>query len=225
MRRISILAIAGALVSSFTGCARSPVESFKVLGFRGMRVIYVFDSADVEVKDRAPRFANVDVIRGQESPEVGVRSFTGQGLYAWGANCGAKFTPKRGSWDSRMGLSHASDGWNVGDVQVMRNYSRAVNVDYLVVLNRVAVTRGNVVQSGEQVKGTLGYSDVTLDISIIDTRDGKRVWRSLAQGRSEALDSLHRLTPKALEMAVDNFYASLPYVQRWECADLADRFK
>ena len=224
MRRfmLSSIALAGLFLA---GCARSPAESFGMVGFRGMRVVFVSDSADVTIRDEAPRFAGIPVLPRPESPEVGIRMEVGQRLYAWGAACGSKFIPKRGSWDAKMGLSHASDGWNVADPAFLRNYARTTNTDYIVVLNRVIVRRGDVARSGELVLGKLGFSDVTLDISVIDAREGNRVWRSPAQGRFEALKELDGVTSRAINISIDNFYAAIPQVHRWGCADMVDNFQ
>lgn len=224
MRRplLSLFALVGALAA---GCSRSPAESFGMIGFRGMRVVYVSDSADVLTRDESPRFETLPVLPGSESPEVSIRAAVGQRLYAWGANCGSKYVPKRGSWDPKMGLSKASDGWNVADPAFLRNYARTTNTDYIVVLNRVVFRRGDVTRSGEQVLGKLGFADVTLDISVIDAREGKRVWRSPAQGRAESLTELQGLTNKGIASAVDNFYAAIPQVHRWGCSDMVDNFK
>lgn len=224
MRRftLSLIAVMGVLA---TNCSRSPAESFGMIGFRGMRVVYVSDSADITLKNESTRFESISVLPAGESPEVALRAEVGQRMYAWGANCGSKYVPKRGSWSPKMGLSHASDGWNVADPAFLRNYARTTNTDYIVVLNRVIVRRGDVTRSGEQVLGKLGFADVTLDISVIDAREGSRVWRSPAQGRAESLTELQGITSKGIDIAIDNFYAAIPQVHRWGCSDMVDNFK
>ncbi|MBK9577912.1 MAG: hypothetical protein IPK50_08440 [Fibrobacterota bacterium] len=224
MRRFT-LSFFALMVAMATGCSRSPAESFGMIGFRGMRVVYVSDSADVTYRDEATRFESIPLLTRPESPEVAVRAEVGQRLYAWGANCGSKYVPKRGSWDPKMGLSKASDGWNVASPAFLRNYARTTNTDYIVVLNRVMVRRGDVTRSGEKVLGKLGFADITLDLSVIDAREGKRVWRSPAQGRAESLTELGSLTGKAIDISIDNFYAAIPQVHRWGCADMVDNFK
>jgi hypothetical protein len=124
-----------------------------------------------------------------------------------------------------MGLSHAKDGWNVGDPAVLRGYTRATNTDYIVVLNKVALRRGQLARPDEGYAVRPFFADISLDISVIDAKEGKRVWRSPAQGRVESTDSLSRLVPKAIDLAVDNFFAALPQVHRWGCRDLVERFK
>lgn len=225
MRRIpSILFVALAVLVG--GCARSPVESFGMIGFRGMRVIFVSDSSDIQIRDESPRFQSVAAIPHPGSPEFLVRSATGQDLYGWGVNCGSEYVSKRVGWDPRMGLSHASDGWNVGDAPALRAYTRSTNTDYIVVLNRVIVRRGQVPhRPGDESPAKVYFTDVSLDISVIDAKIGRRVWRSPAQGRAETTDKLSELVPKALDLAVDNFYAALPQVHRWGCKDIVDRFK
>jgi hypothetical protein len=207
-----------------TGCARSPAESFGMVGFRGMRVVFVSDSSQVSMRDDSPALLDVPYVPGSGVPETLVRVAAGHSLYAWGANCGSQFAPKRVTWDPRMGLSHASDGWNVGDVAVLRGYARATNTDYIVLLNRVIVHRGQA-QGDERVPGTLSFAEVSLDISVIDAKEGNRVWRSPADGRAESSGSPESLVPKAMDLAVDNFFAALPEVHRWGCRDIVDRFK
>ncbi|HXP89522.1 MAG TPA: DUF4136 domain-containing protein [Fibrobacteria bacterium] len=206
-----------------TGCARSPAESFGMIGFRGMRVVFVSDSSQVAMRDDSPAFLDVPYVPGSGVPETLVRVAAGHSLYVWGADCGSQFAPKRVSWDPRMGLSHASDGWNVGDVAVLRGYARATNTDYIVVLNRVGVRRG-VAEVGERPSGKLPFAEVSLDISVIDAKEGNRVWRSPAQGRAESSSAPESLVPKAMDLAVDNFFAALPEVHRWGCRDIVDRF-
>jgi hypothetical protein len=206
-----------------TGCARSPAESFGMIGFRGMRVVFVSDSSQVAMRDDSPALLDVPYVPGSGVPETLVRVAAGHSLYVWGADCGSQFAPKRVTWDPRMGLSHASDGWNVGDVAVLRGYARATNTDYIVVLNRVNVRRG-LGQTGERLS-KLPYAEVSLDISVIDAKEGNRVWRSPAQGRAESSSSPESLVPKAMDLAVDNFFAALPEVHRWGCRDIVDRFK
>ena len=206
-----------------TGCARSPAESFGMIGFRGMRVVFVSDSSQVAMRDDSPSILDVPYVPGSGVPETLVRVAAGHSLYVWGADCGSQFAPKRVTWDPRMGLSHASDGWNVGDVAVLRGYARATNTDYIVVLNRVSVRRGQA-EVGERLAGKLPFAEVSLDISVIDAKEGNRVWRSPAQGRAESSSSPESLVPKAMDLAVDNFFAALPEVHRWGCRDIVDRF-
>jgi hypothetical protein len=206
-----------------TGCARSPAESFGMIGFRGMRVVFVSDSSQVAMRDDSPSLLDVPYVPGSGVPETLVRVAAGHSLYVWGADCGSQFAPKRVTWDPRMGLSHASDGWNVGDVAVLRGYARATNTDYIVVLNRVSVRRGQA-EVGERLAGKLPFAEVSLDISVIDAKEGNRVWRSPAQGRAESSSSPESLVPKAMDLAVDNFFAALPEVHRWGCRDIVDRF-
>lgn len=220
MRRFSssLLAFtAFALIAS--GCARSPAESFNTIGFRGMRVVFVSDSAEVVIKDQSERTRKVSPMPRTSAPEVAIRQAVGNSLYMWGDGCGSQYIPKRVTWDPRMGLTHATDGWNVGDAAVLRSYTRTTNTDYIVVLNRVNVRRGDV------AKANLSFTDVALDISIIDAKAGKRVWRSPAQSRTEAADSLETMVPQALELAVDNFFVSLPEVRRWGCRSVSERFQ
>jgi len=216
------LVVAAAIVS---GCARSPAESFGMIGFKDMRVVFVSDSADVVIREESPKLMEQAVLPGSEVPETLVRSAAGNDLYSWGANCGSQYSPKRVTLDPRMGLSHAVDGWNVGDAAVLRNYTRATNTDYIVVLNKVTVRRGQSAHPEEGFSVRPSFADVSLDISVIDAKEGKRVWRSPAQGRTQSLDSLSRLVPNALDLAVDNFFAALPQVHRWGCRDLVERFK
>ena len=226
MRRISpaLLACTAAAIFS-TGCSRSPVESFSSIGFRGMRVVFVSDSADVNIKDLSERVRKVAAMPRTAAPEVAIRQSVGANLYSWGEHCGSQYVPKRVTWDPRMGLSHATDGWNVGDAAVLRSYTRTTNTDYIVVLNRVSVRRGDVAKAGDGATSKLSFSDVALDISIIDARTAKRVWRSPAQARTEATDSLEQMVPQALDLAVDNFFVSLPEVRRWGCRNVGDRFQ
>ena len=224
MRRISsalLASSAAALVVS--GCARSPAESFNTIGFRGMRIAFVSDSAEIIIKDQSERTRKVAPMPRTAAPEVAIRQAVGNSLYSWGEGCGSQYIPKRVTWDPRMGLTHATDGWNVGDAAVLRSYTRATNTDYIVVLNRVNVRRGDVGKAGEAAK--LSFTDVALDISIIDAKAGKRVWRSPAQSRTEAADSLESMVPHALELAVDNFFVSLPEVRRWGCRTVSERFQ
>lgn len=226
MRRIPSTLFAFAAISALaTGCSRSPAESFNTIGFRGMRVVFVADSADVIIKDLSERVQKVSAMPRSNAPEVAIRQTVGSALYTWGDNCGSQYVPKRVTWDPRMGLAHATDGWNVGDAAVLRSYTRTTNTDYIVVLNRVNVRRGDVAKAGEGVKSKLSYSDVALDISIIDAKAAKRVWRSPAQARTEATDSLETMVPQALDLAVDNFFVSLPEVRRWGCRTVGDRFQ
>ncbi len=226
MRRLSsTLFVCASLAVLTTGCSRSPAESFSTIGFRGMRVIFISDSADVQLKDQSERVRRVAAMPHSASPELAIRQAVGNGLYSWGLNCGSEYIPKRVTWDPRMGLSHATDGWNVGDPAVLRGYTRTTNTDYIVVLNRVNVRRGDVAKAGDGNNSKLSFTDVALDLSIIDAKSGKRVWRSPAQSRTEASDSLDQMVPQALDLAVDNFFVSLPEVRRWGCRSVGDRFQ
>jgi hypothetical protein len=190
-----------------------------------MRVVFVSDSADVIIKDQSERTRNVSPMPRTSAPELAIRQAVGNALYTWGDGCGSQYIPKRVTWDPRMGLTHATDGWNVGDAAVLRSYTRTTNTDYIVVLNRVNVRRGDVTKAGDGVKTKLSFTDVALDISIIDAKAGKRVWRSPAQSRTEATDSLETMVPQALDLAVDNFFVSLPEVRRWGCRTVSERFQ
>ena len=224
MRRICTTVLA-TTVAFLSGCARSPAESFGMVGFRGQRVVFVSDSSEISIKEEAPPLLETPLFPKDGSPEILVRQAAGQALYEWGATCRSQFVPKRVSWDPRMGLSKASDGWNVGDPAYLLAYTKSTNTDYIVVLNKVSVKRSQVKQPGIALAKRPLYAEVSLDISVIDAKDGKRVWRSPAVGRFDSNDSLARLVPKALELAVDNFYSSLPQVHRWGCQELVDRFK
>jgi hypothetical protein len=206
------------------GCARSPVESFGLIGFRGQRVVFVSDSADAAVKEESPSLQDLPLFPLEGSPEVVLRQATGQGLYEWGASCQSQYIPKRVSWDPRMGLSHASDGWNVGDAPYLLAYTKSTNTDYIVVLNKVQVKRGQVRHPGEASLRKTFFAEVGLDLSVIDAKEGRRVYRSPASGRFESSDSLSRLVPRAMELAIDNFFTALPQVHRWGCRELVDRF-
>jgi len=223
LSKLSALSTFLALGAIATGCARSPAESFGMVGFRGMRVVFVSDSSDVALRDESPALADIPFVPGSGVAESLVRIAAGHSLYAWGAGCGSQFSPKRVTWDPRMGLSHASDGWNVGEAAVLRGYARATNTDYIVVLNRVTVRRGQG-RFGDLVSGKPYFAEVSLDISVIDAREGNRVWRSPAQGRAESSTSPESLVPKAMDLAVDNFFSALPEVHRWGCRDIVDRF-
>lgn len=226
MRRFPSALLAIAAISAIAaGCSRSPAESFNTIGFRGMRVVFVSDSADVNIKDLSERVRQVAVMPRSTAPEVAIRQTVGDALYGWGEGCGSQFIAKRVTWDPRMGLAHATDGWNVGDPAVLRSYTRTTNTDYIVLLNKVNVRRGDVAKAGDGVRSKLSYSDVSLDLSIIDAKAAKRVWRSPAQARTEATDSLESMVPHALELAVDNFFVSLPEVRRWGCNTVGERFK
>ena len=225
MRRIPS-SFSVALAALVAGCARSPVESFGMIGFRGMRVVFVSDSSEVQIRDESPKLQGVPVVPSPGSPDLLVRAAASQDLYGWGVDCGSEYIAKRVGWDPRMGLSHASDGWNVGDAPALRAYTRSTNTDYIVVLNRVLVRRGQLPHRvGDESPAKVSYAEVSLDISVIDAKIGRRVWRSPALGRAESLDNLSGMVPKALELAVDNFYAALPEVHRWGCKDIVDRFK
>jgi len=225
LANVAALAILVTLATVPSGCARSPAESFGMIGFKDMRVVFVSDSAEVVIREESPKLMEMAILPGSDVPETLVRSAAGQDLYAWGTNCGSAFRPKRVGLDPRMGLSHAKDGWNVGDAAVLRGYTRATNTDYIVVLNKVSLRRGQLSRPDEGSTVRPSYADATLDISVIDAKEGKRVWRSPAQGRTQSTDSLSRLVPKALDLAADNFFAALPQVHRWGCRDFVERFK
>ncbi|MEN9307711.1 MAG: hypothetical protein RL173_1643 [Fibrobacterota bacterium] len=226
MRRISSALLAcSTLALIATGCSRSPAESFTSIGFRGMRVVFVSDSADVNIKDLSERVQKVPAMPRTSAPEVAIRQIVGNSLYGWGEDCGSHYIAKRVTWDPRMGLAHATDGWNVGDAAVLRSYIRTTNTDYIVVLNKVSVRRGDVAKTGDGNNAKLSFADVSLDLSIIDAKTAKRVWRSPAQARTEASDSLEQMVPQALDLAVDNFFVSLPEVRRWGCRNVGDRFQ
>jgi len=220
--RVSLPVLALGLLAS---CTRAPSESFANYGIRDARVVFVADSSEIEIKDVAPRFRGVPFLRTGETPAIALRALAGRELAAWGLNCGSHFQPKGGSFDLRMGLVRQTDGWNVGNAQVMRNYVRATGTDYIVLLNKLTVTRGDLDRAGAGLQGKLGQGDAVLDLSVIDARAGKRVWRSQAQARAERADTLEYLGRDAIRQAVDNFFTSLPESHRWGCSDLNDRFK
>ena len=158
MRRIPSTLVAFAAISALaTGCSRSPAESFNTIGFRGMRVVFVSDSADVVIKDLSERVQKVAAMPRSNAPEVAIRQTVGNALYTWGDGCGSQYIPKRVSWDPRMGLAHATDGWNVGDAAVLRSYTRTTNTDYIVVLNRVNVRRGDAIQCVTEPSRRFGH--------------------------------------------------------------------
>lgn len=225
LTRFAAWAIPVAVSALGAGCARSPAESFGMVGFKDMRVVFVSDSSEVAIREASPKFLDAAILPGSGAPETLLRTAAGQDLYNWGANCGSQFQPKRVTWDPRMGLSRAKDGWNVGDAAVLRSYTRATNTDYIVVLNKVAVRRGQLARPDEGSTVRPFFAEVSLDISVIDAKEGNRVWRSPAQGRTQSTDSLSPLVSKALDLAADNFFASLPQVHRWGCRDFVDRFK
>lgn len=222
-RTCTILSVAAATLVS--GCARSPAESFGMIGFRGMRVVFVSDSSDISIREESAKLQEIPIVAQDGSPEVVVRTAVGQALYGWGADCHSQFTPKRVTWDPRMGLSHASDGWNVGDAAGLLGYTKATNTDYIVAVNKVLVKRGEVGRGSPLTGRKTYFAEVSLDLSVIDAKEGKRVWRSPALGRTESTDSLQNLVPQALELAIDNFYTALPQVHRWGCREIVDRFK
>jgi long-subunit fatty acid transport protein len=115
-------------------------------------------------------------------------------------------------------------GWNVGNAIVMRNYVRATQTDYLVVVNKVLVSRNEIDRAGAGQQGKIAQVEATLDISVIDAAAGKRVWRSQTQARAERVDSLEILARDAIRQAADNFFTSLPEARRWGCPEVLDRF-
>lgn len=206
-------------------CTRAPSESFSSHGIRDSRVVFVADSSEVEVKDASPRFKAVSFLRPGETPSVALRAIAGRELTGWGANCGSRYMSKGGSFDVRMGLVRQTDGWNVGNPVVMRNYVKTTGTDYIVLLNKLTITRADLERAGAGTQGKLGMGDAVMDISVIDAKAGKRVWRSTAQAKAERPDSLELLGRDAIRQAVDNFFTSLPESRRWGCTELMDRFK
>lgn len=209
----------------FASCTRAPSESFANQGIRDARVVFVADSSVVEVKDVSPRFKAVTFLRPGETPAVALRAIAGRELTGWGANCGSKYMSKGGSFDVRMGLVRQTDGWNVGNPVVLRNYVKTTGTDFIVLLNKLTITRGDLERAGAGAQGKLGIGDAVMDISVIDAKAGKRVWRSSAQARAERPDSLELIGRDAIRQAVDNFFTSLPESRRWGCTELMDRFK
>lgn len=211
-------------LAALASCSRAPAETFANEGLRDSRVVFVSDSSEIVIKDESTRFKNIPFVRAGETPSTALRATTGKALVAWGT-CGGKYMSKSGSFDQRMGLSRQTDGWNVGNAVVLRNYVRTTGTDYIVLLNKLSITRADLERTGGGSVGRFAIADAVLDLSIIDAKVGKRVWRSQAQGRAERADSLEVLGQDAIRMAVDNFFTALPDAQRWSCPDLSDRFK
>lgn len=224
MVRKTALSLCALSFSAFVACSRAPAESFASEGIRDARVVFVSDSSDVVIKDESTRFKSIPLVRVGETPSTALRAATGKALVGWGS-CGARFMAKPGSFDPRMGLTRQADGWNVGNTQVLRNYVRTTGTDYLVLVNKIGITRADLERMGAGNVGQFAFADATLDISVIDARVGKRVWRSQATGRAERADSLEILGRDAIRMAVDNFFTALPDARRWSCPEMSDRFK
>jgi len=205
-------------------CSQAPSEAFAGKGFQDSRVVFVADSSDVEVKDVSLAFKDVPFLRKGETRSLVLRATTGRELSNWGLGCGSHFNSKAGSFDIRMGLSRQTDGWNVGNPVVMRNYHKITGTNYLVLLNKLSISRVEIERTGGGLQGKLGQGDAVLDISVIDVREGKRVWRSQVQARAERKDTLELLGRDAIRMAVDNFFTILPEAHRWGCSDMSDRF-
>ncbi|MEN9353621.1 MAG: hypothetical protein RL318_946 [Fibrobacterota bacterium] len=219
-RKLAYLALG--LVAGLTGCARGLAENYSSMGFRGQKVVFVADQADVVVKTTSEALKNKPYLRMGENVQSAFRALVRDSLAAWGTDCGAQFFPKEGSYSLRMGLMHAADGWNVADPNVLKNYARANNTDYLVVVNKIEVKRLDVrAADGAPIVGT----DLVLDLSVIDARQGTRVARESITGHSESAESLDLLVPKAMGLAVDNFFVGVPEARRWGCRGLADRFQ
>jgi hypothetical protein len=218
--KLACLVVGTAL--SLGGCARGLAEGYNSMGFRSQKVVFVADQAEVVAKTTSPALKDVPYMQKGENVQNLFRTLVRDSLTAWGSDCGAKFFPKNGSYSLRMGLMHAADGWNVADENVVRTYARATNTDYLVLVNKIDVKRLDVrAADGAQIVGT----DMVLDISVIDARLGARVARESVTGHSEGRDSLGTLVPKALGLAVDNFFIGVPEARRWGCKGLADRFQ
>lgn len=186
-------------------------------------MVFVADSSDVVIKDESTRFKGIPFVRPGETPAPALRAATGKALVTWGA-CGSKYMSKAGSFDIRMGLARQTDGWNVGNIQVLRNYVKTTGTDYIVLLNKLSITRADLERVGAGNVGRFASAEAVIDLSVIDARVGKRVWRSQAQGRAERADSLDILGRDAIRMAVDNFFTALPDSRRWSCPELSDRF-
>lgn len=224
MARTTALSLCVVTLAAFTSCSRAPAESFASDGIRDARVVFVSDSSEVSIKDESTRFKTIPFVRAGETPTTALRAATSKALFSWGA-CGAKFMPKPGSFDPRMGLARQADGWNVGNPQVLRNYVKTTGTDYLVLVNKIAITRADLERAGAGNVGYFAVADAAIDISVVDARVGKRVWRSQAVGRAERADSLEHLGRDAIRMAVDNFFTALPDARRWSCPEMSDRFK
>ena len=222
MKRSYPLFLAAIAAVGMSGCARGLAESYTSMGFRNQKVVFIADQADVAVRTTAPSLAKTPYFQDKEDASTILRQVTRDSLVAWGFDCGAHFFPKEGSYSLRMGLMHAADGWNVADQNVVRSYARANNTDYLVVVNSIDIHRGEV--SNAAGKPMLG-ADVTLDVTVIDARQGVRAVRETTTGHFESADSPSTLVQQALGLAVDNFFVGVPEARRWGCKGLADRFK
>ncbi|MCB9497212.1 MAG: hypothetical protein H6686_10055 [Fibrobacteria bacterium] len=205
-------------------CTRAPSESFASHGLRDARVVFIADTAEIEIKDISSRFKGIPVLRPGENPASALPLVAGKELVGWGSGCGGHFLPKAGSYDPRMGLTRQPDGWNVGSAGTMRNYVRTTGTDYLVVLNKVSLTRSELDRMGAGTQGRIVQGEAGLDLSVIDARAGKRVWRSVSQAKAERVDSLELLARDAVRQAADNFFTSLPESRRWGCPEALDRF-
>lgn len=213
--------VAGTLMG-LSGCARGLAEGYNSMGFREQKVVFVADQAEVKAKTASETLKSLPYLHAGENTVKVVREVVRDSLTRWGSDCGAQFFPKEGSYSLRMGLMHAADGWNVADQNVVRSYARANNTDYLVVVNSIDIRRGEV--SNAAGKPMLG-ADVTLDITVIDARQGVRAVRETTTGHFESADSPSTLVQQALGLAVDNFFVGVPEARRWGCKGLADRFK
>jgi len=222
MKRSYPLFLAAIAAVGMSGCARGLAESYTSMGFRNQKVVFIADQADVAVRTTAPSLAKTPYFQDKEDASTILRQVTRDSLVAWGFDCGAHFFPKEGSYSLRMGLMHAADGWNVADPSVVANYARANGTDYLVLINRVEVSRSEI--RGASGNAMLG-ADIALDVSVIDARQGVRVARQTSLGHSERTDSLSLLMPQAMGLAVDNFFVSVPEATRWGCKELVNRFK
>lgn len=217
--KLTCLAALSAL--GLSGCARGLAEGYTSMGFRGQKVVVVADQAEVAARTTAASLQGRPYFAKGENLQQAFRNVVRDSLVAWGEDCGAQFFPKHGSYSLNMGLMHAADGWNVADPAVLRTYAKATGSDYLVVVNKVDVRRLDVrAADGAPVLGT----DLVLDLSVIDAQQGTRVARETITGHSEAATP-EQLVPKALGLAVDNFFVGVPEARRWGCQGLADRFE
>ncbi len=204
------------------GCARGIAEGYTSMGFRGQKVVIVADQAEVTARTTAASLDGKPYMAKGENIRNVFRNVVRDSMVAWGEDCGAQFFPKHGSYTLNMGLMRAADGWNVADPNVLRTYARATSSDYLVLVNRIDVKRLDVrAADGAAILGT----DLTLDVSVIDAQAGTRVARETITGHSEAAGAPEQLVPKALGLAVDNFFVGVPEARRWGCAELSDRFE
>lgn len=224
MARLTASAICFASAFALAACSRAPSESFANEGLRDSRVVFVSDSSEVAFRDESVRFKSIPFVRAGETPSTALRAATGKALVGWGS-CGGRYLSKAGSFDVRMGLVRQSDGWNVGNVPVLRNYVKTTGTDYIILLNKLSIVRADLERMGAGNVGRFASAEAVIDLSVIDARVGKRVWRSQAQGRAERADSLEVLGRDAIRMAVDNFFTALPDSRRWSCPEFADRFK